>query len=251
MRNATDAALVSPDPLSGWATSGWGLLALSAWLATEAAVLLTYLVGFVVLNPGAPIDVDKISHDGFLLSLATIIALAVQTAVVARALSRRHRPVASYLCLDRRPRTREVLLSLLGLALILAASDLLSRAIGLPLIPRFMVKIYQGARDPSTIVLLLIAALVIAPIGEEILFRGFLFRGWAASKLGVVGTILLTSALWASIHLQYDWLGIAQVFCLGLLFGVARWRSGSTALTMLMHSACNLIATIETAVIIR
>ena len=47
-----------------------------------------------------------------------------------------------------------------------------------------------------------------------------------ASGLGVPGTILLAAGLWAAIHLQYDWFGIAQVFCLGLLFGWVRWRSG-------------------------
>jgi len=38
--------------------------------------------------------------------------------------------------------------------------------------------------------------------------------------------MLLAAGLWAAIHLQYDWFGIAQVFCLGLLFGWVRWRSG-------------------------
>ena len=253
MTHAADGADAGAhaQPLSGWATTGWGLVALVAWLGAEMTALLTYVVWFIILNPGSAPDVDQIVHNGFLLAIATIVAMAAQTALVALALRRRHRSVARYLCLIRIPRTREILLWSLCLALIRAASDLLSRALGEPLIPPFMAKIYQGARDPGTIALLLIALLVTAPIGEEILFRGFLFRGWAASKLGVAGTILLTSTLWASIHLQYDWFGIAQVFSLGLLFGVARWRSGSTVLTILMHCSCNLIATIETALIIR
>jgi len=240
-----------PQQLSGRATTGWGFIALLAWLVAEMAVLLAYLVRFIVHNPGTAPNVDQIGRNGLLLSIATILAMAAQTATVAFALRRRHKPAACYLGLARRPNVREVLFWLLSLAVILAASDLLSRALGQSLIPPFMAKIYQDARDPVTIALLLIAALLTAPIGEEILFRRFLFSGWAASKLGVVGTIVLTSALWASIHLQYDWFGIAQVFCLGLLFGIARWRSGSTVLTILMHSSCNLVATIETVLILR
>jgi uncharacterized protein len=113
-----------------------------------------------------------------------------------------------------------------------------------------MVKVYESAREEGAIALLLIAAVIAAPVGEEIMFRGFLFRGWSASRLGGTGTILLTSAIWASIHVQYDWFGIMQVFCLGLLFGWVRWRSGSTLLTMLMHATVNLSAAIETAVLI-
>jgi hypothetical protein len=37
-----------------------------------------------------------------------------------------------------------------------------------------------------------LAFVIIAPAAEEITFRGFLYRGWAASRLGVFGAILLT-----------------------------------------------------------
>jgi len=245
------AAPTPAKPLSGWATTRWGLFALLAWLAAEGGVLVTFLVRRLTLNPGVPLDADAIGHDAFLISLAAITAAAAQTAVVVVAIRHSSWPVANYLCLGRRPRVKELVFWLICLAVILAASDLLSRIIGHELVPPFMVKVYRSADDASTIALLLLAALVTAPIGEEILFRGFVFRGWAASPLGVSGTVLLTSALWAMIHLQYDWFGIFQVFCLGLLFGVVRWRSGSTLLTILMHSACNLVAVIETAMLVR
>ena len=59
---------------------------------------------------------------------------------------------------------------------------------------------------------------------------------------------LLISALFAAIHMQYDWFGVLQVFFIGLLFGFARWRSGSTLLTILMHVLANLWATVETMI---
>jgi membrane protease YdiL (CAAX protease family) len=51
------------------------------------------------------------------------------------------------------------------------------------------------------------------------------------------------------MHVQYDAFGITLVFALGLLLGVARARTGSLVVPLLMHSAANLVATIETAVI--
>ena len=80
------------------------------------------------------------------------------------------------------------------------------------------------------------------------MFRGFLYRGWIQSQRSVVPGVAIISALWASMHAQYDWFGLLQIFLMGLLFGWARWRSGSTALTMLMHGIANLWAMLETVV---
>jgi uncharacterized protein len=249
---ATAAPVGAPPlrPLSGWATTGWALLALLAWLAAEAAVLVAFLLRWFALNPGLRLDLDKVVHDGHLLALAAIAATAVQCGVVILAIRRTGWPVAAYLGLDRRPRAREVVFCLACVAAALVASDLLSWLIGRELVPPFMVKVYEGARDTGTIALVLVAVAIAAPVGEEIMFRGFLFRGWAASRLGSAGAIVLTSGIWAAIHTQYDWFGMVQIFCLGLLFGWVRWRSGSTALTMLMHAVTNVAATIETAVIV-
>lgn len=238
--------------LTGWATAGWGVLAFFAWLAAEALVLILFLVRWYARNPGVPIDVDRVAHDAYVVSIAAIASMAVQCAIVIWAIRRWRQPVAEYLGLARRPHLREIVFCLASIAALLVASDLLSLLIGHELVPPFMAKIYEAARDAGAlaVLLLLIAVAVAAPIGEEIMFRGFLFRGWAASPLGANGTIVLTSAIWAAIHVQYDWLGIAQVFCLGLLFGWVRARSGSLALTMMMHSVCNIAATVETAVII-
>src|SRR5262249_2675623 len=84
--------------------------------------------------------------------------------------------------------------------------------------------------------------------GEEAMFRGFLFRGWARSARGAFPAIVVISAIWAVIHVQYDWFGIAQIFCTGLLLGWVRWRSGSALLTLAMHGAMNAWATVETII---
>jgi membrane protease YdiL (CAAX protease family) len=86
-----------------------------------------------------------------------------------------------------------------------------------------------------------------APIGEEIAFRGFLYRGWALAgrELPAIGAIAL---IWALLHIQYDWLGMAQVFVIGLMLGWFRWASGSTTLAILMHALVNLQAMIETTI---
>ena len=71
-------------------------------------------------------------------------------------------------------------------------------------------------------------------------------RGWLRSPRLAWPVILVTAALLAIIHIQLDWLLIGQVFAFGVLFGWARWATGSTFLTMMLHAVVNLEGMLET-----
>jgi uncharacterized protein len=83
------------------------------------------------------------------------------------------------------------------------------------------------------------AAIIAAPIFEEVMFRGFLFRGFQASFLGTSGAIGLTAVLWAALHLQYNLYGIAFIALTGILFGLARVRTGSLIVPLILHALLN------------
>lgn len=85
----------------------------------------------------------------------------------------------------------------------------------------------------------LIGGCIAGPLVEEFVVRGFLFRGWSQSSLGPIGAIVLTSAVWAMNHTQYDWFGRLLIFAFGLVLGYLRWTSNSTWPTVVAHSACN------------
>jgi membrane protease YdiL (CAAX protease family) len=87
---------------------------------------------------------------------------------------------------------------------------------------------------------------IVAPGGEEIMFRGYLFRGFARSERAAWPAIVVISLLWTLPHLQYDWTGMAEIFVAGLFLGWVRWRAGSTLLTFFLHALFNLEGTIET-----
>jgi uncharacterized protein len=78
------------------------------------------------------------------------------------------------------------------------------------------------------------------------LARGFLYRGWSESFLGPLGAILLSSAVWTMLHLQYDWFFLGEVFSIGLVLGYMRYRSQSIWLTILLHGLNNLAALAQT-----
>ncbi len=102
---------------------------------------------------------------------------------------------------------------------------------------------YLGAGGtPSRYLLNDYQAYVYAPIVEETVFRGFLWRGLAASRLGNRGAWLLTSVLFTASHaLDYtDPGGLMDVAAGGLILGLVRWRTGSTTASMITHSLYNL-----------
>jgi len=147
--------------------------------------------------------------------------------------------------------TRNVRVGLVCLVGLIVLSDALLYFGGYPLVTPFQVQSYTTAAAAGWLAALLFGAIIVAPAGEEILFRGFLFRGWARSNRTARPAIVVISILWAALHVQYDWTGILQIFVIGLFVGWIRWRSGSTLLTFLLHALFNLEATIETALQIR
>jgi membrane protease YdiL (CAAX protease family) len=90
----------------------------------------------------------------------------------------------------------------------------------------------------------LTSAVIWAPIVEETIFRGLLY-GWIRQHLGYRSTILITSAIFGMIH-PYSPLGMIQVACGGLLFGLLREWRGSLIAPMTAHAINNgLIAFIS------
>jgi membrane protease YdiL (CAAX protease family) len=102
-----------------------------------------------------------------------------------------------------------------------------------------MVQAYATSVWP---VLFWVAVVVFGPFFEEVLFRGFLFEGFRQSRIGIVGTIILTSLVWAGFHLQYGLFEIASIFVLGVIFGIVRYKTGSLWAPMIMHAFNNLLA---------
>jgi hypothetical protein len=83
--------------------------------------------------------------------------------------------------------------------------------------------------------------ILLAPVIEELFFRGFLFPVLARRK-GVPLAVLLTSVAFMLIHVSQlggAWLPLVILFFVGLSFTLARAWTGSVAVPYLMHVAYN------------
>ena len=103
---------------------------------------------------------------------------------------------------------RNFLIGVLAIAALAAALYLVASLAKLDLVPTFQTDTFTSARRDGWLVPLLLAVVVVGPIGEEIMFRGFLYRGWVRPGFVVTPIIMLT-LLWSAMHMQYDWFGIS------------------------------------------
>src|SRR5262245_34354270 len=211
------------------------------------ALLAGQLSGIAALSRWYGLNLTQIgtlSQEGSAIVLFIFVSAPVQVAVLALAASYKG-SAAEYLGY-KLPRRSELVIAVAVLAALIIVGDIVSWLAGRHIVDRFQIDIYQAAKSANLLPLLLIAITVLIPIGEETLFRGFLFRGWLRSSRDAWPVILITAAIFAIIHVQYDWFLIAQVFIFGVFFGWVRWATGSTILTMLLHGLVNIEGMIET-----
>jgi uncharacterized protein len=221
-----------------WTTLGWSIV----------AFLVGQFVGFGVLLWLRRGDWDSILQtpfDGVLVTIFVALSNPVTIGVLVIAVSLTRSDLSDYFAL-KWPAARDLTFGIAALVVLIAAGDALLYVRGRDLVTAFQLQSYTTAAAAGWLPAMLAAAILIAPAGEEAMFRGFLFRGWARSPRSVWPAIVVISILWAMLHIQYDWTGILQIFVIGLFLGWMRWRSGSVVLTFLLHALFNLEGTLET-----
>ena len=102
-------------------------------------------------------------------------------------------------------------------------------------------RIFSDLLHGETGILALLAIAVGAPLSEELLFRGFLFSGLAKSRLGLIGTGILTAVLWTALHAGYSIFGLIEVFDIGLYFSWLLVRTGSLWAPIFCHAVYNTV----------
>ena len=226
-------------PWGFWGSLGWCLFAVATGFFAAVIYAAIWMLTHQLHIPH-PEDADFATIAGILASIAPLGVLVI--AVKIRKFSLR-----DYFALEGIPR-RDLVLGIACLTVLITSGGAMESLLGIDGGSKFVETTYRAARSAGVLPLLWLATIVVAPVTEELLFRGFLHHGWAQSWLGVSGTIVATSVLWAALHQQYNWLGILCIFLMGLIFGWVRQRSGSTTLTIALHALNNLFATIVVAV---
>lgn len=194
-------------------------------------------------------QMPDIGSDGVAVAVVIFISIPIQVLLLAAFAQRRGHDALGYLGLIV-PRRSEIVFGAVCTVALIIGGNVLSWLLGKNIVTSFQTDIFRtaGEAGPLAMIMLWLAVIVVTPIGEEIMFRGFLFRGWLRAPRDAWAVIAITSGLWALIHLQYDWYVTGQIFAFGLMLGWMRWATGSTILTIILHAMINLEGMFETVV---
>ncbi len=104
--------------------------------------------------------------------------------------------------------------------------------------PEGVKQVTEGIQGVTALRTLVVLGLL-APVAEELVFRGLLY-GWLAGRWGNLVAFVLSSLAFAAAHTEP--LHILMVLPLGFWFGWLRWRTGSLVPTIVAHIINNTIA---------
>lgn len=185
----------------------------------------------------------ELQLNGNVVAWATIISGTVCTSLIFLAVkSKKTTPALNYLGFIKGDRSDYIKWGVV-FATVLLLSEVVSYLLGKDSAPSEMIKIYQSA-SPKWI--LWLAIILVAPIFEEVFFRGFLLKGLTSSFFGVTGAIIITAASWALIHVQYEAYYVGMIFVWGLIWGYIKHKTGSIHISIFLHMMANFIATVQT-----
>jgi hypothetical protein len=225
-----------PRPMPPFLAVGWAL----------GATLLFVLLASLTISVRPAAAVDLVSQVGcqagaYLLVIFLILRVHAPDASVRAFLAFRRTSAAFY-----------VLAVLLGAALVVPAaalSDAITHRFPTPPTEDGIFEIFQSV-SLARKVMMGVAACVVGPILEELLFRGAIWAPLRKSYRGLATpTIVTTALLFAMVHME--WQRAIHVGLVGLCLGFLRRVSGSIVPSMLVHITFNAIPLCAAAILSR
>jgi uncharacterized protein len=224
-----------------WATAGLGLATGIVFLLVQTLTVLPFVIAALAGEPGLDVSelTNRVLENGDLFSAATIAAAVVCVGFILLMIKARGgESITQYLALksiSRKTIARMFVITAVFILLSIAVSALLPEQPG----SDYTTTAYNNA---SIKPLFWVAVVIFAPIFEEAFVRGFLFIGFRQSRIGPAGAIILTTLIWAALHMQYDIFQIAVIFVLGIILGIVRHKTDSLWSPLIIHSFNNLVA---------
>src|SRR6516165_3194999 len=169
-----------------WTTLGWSIV----------AFLVGQFVGFAVLLWVRRGDWDSILQapfDGMLVTIFIALSNPVTIGVLLIAVRLARSNLSDYFAL-KWPTAHDLAFGIAALVVLIAAGDALLYLSGRDLVTAFQLQSYKTAAAAGWLPAMFAAAIVIAPAGEEAMFRGWM--RWRS------GSLLLTFLLHALFNLE-------------------------------------------------
>ena len=217
----------------------WGRSEIGLWLFAALSVRLFFAPAIALgfSEVGAPFGVCTL--------LALVTTAAMDCGVIVWVVRVRGGQPLSVLGLRRLgwrsagSATAAFVLSIFALSLWTLLWALALRELGVAPDLQDLVHIFRDEIDGRRLVsvaCLITAGVLIAPISEEFVFRGFLYP-WLRRHLGVVSAAVISSLLFAVVHFNVT--SLLPLFVMGCILAGLYQRSGSLGAPILFHALFN------------
>jgi len=214
-----------------------------AWVGAVDVLAATVLVAwFVLMGRDALTDKgERTVEFGHIVSGAVVYA-SIVIFLVGLLVYRNFR-VADVFGLDSMGFARTLGRSLLWLGaaypLLMLVQAMVYGAAGGEMSPQEVVEFLQNADTPRDRLAVLAMAVVVAPVAEEMIFRGYLYPV-GKRYFGAFASMVVTSLLFAVLHGHIG--SLPALFTLAMCLGLAYEKSGTLLVPMIMHAVFNAIS---------
>jgi membrane protease YdiL (CAAX protease family) len=216
------------------------LIVVAAVASTIIAVVLA-IIAVESVGHARPFNVEQMTTSAFFVIPTQFLSYIIVVGFMAFLASVRHNQSLGQ-AVHWNPPVGKLALAAMGAGAALGiCSDLSST-----LLERWTPKslpIEHFFTGPASGYLLAAFGVLVAPLVEELFFRGFLYPA-LARWTGSLASILITAAAFASLHgaqLAYAWAPLLVLFVVGAVLTTIRARTGSVATCVLVHMGYNLV----------
>ncbi len=223
----------------------WAIIALPAWVLAGllvAQIIVTGLLfGLMALGMDKAILTDGVVAQA--LSISAVYMLAIFFVAWVPWIIRKRRTTLKEIGLHKLPTWIDIFLApsgfvvylLLSVALVFLASQAL---------PWFDITQAQDVGFDNLVwryeyLLAFLALVVIVPVAEEVLFRGYLY-GKMRKTIPAWAVIIITAVLFGAVH--GAWNLAVDMFALGIILGLLREVTGGLWAPILLHMTKNAVA---------
>lgn len=220
-------------------------LAASFFFLIGAATIFSIIAQHTHALKGKALE-DAFTHNVFFIVPLQLVVYVATTGFMALLVWARHRTSLPQAIRWNAPDGRRALNAVMvgaALALVSDAGEIVLHR----WIPKSL-PITDYFHDRPSALLLAGFAVLVAPLMEEIFFRGFLYPG-LARWTGAVPSILITASAFTLLHgsqLSFSWAPLLLIFVVGLALTVARATTKSVATCVIIHMAYNFALMAQT-----
>ena len=224
------------------ATLLWSLVIFSVFGLAQlfgAMLIMTKEAGRQLTEADIMAMLPGLETNGNILTWATLVSFIVAVPAMLLIIKfKKFSNLRDYLALNHARLGDYVKWTLIMLVAVVLLS-LVGESLGETSADKFTGNVFKSADSKF---LLYVAVAFCAPVFEELFFRGFMYKGLAHGPMGPIGAIVATSLVWAVIHVQYDWFPIVMIFVMGIILGLARWKTNSIYVPIVMHAINNFVS---------